>query len=130
MNRVWPSGWPGGLESISYRTFFWFGAGRGELFDWAAPLLVPQGLIDLFFGVSGLYFRFNGENYINALLFLAYGFYVFHLILTLVIPSKKMFWILMIVFFAVACLSSFGSRQYGGIVIGMSDRLPDKPVSR
>jgi hypothetical protein len=116
--------------SIGRRLLCWFGiylaaylfliwCWPGEIYDWTSPFVIPEGLLWLCFGVFGSWVDRYGE----LVLILAYGFYLLSLVLILAVPNKKTFWALMIAFVVVVCLSSFGSEKFGGIVIGMSDRV-------
>jgi hypothetical protein len=105
--------WWFGIYFAAYLFLLW--CWPGEIYDWTSPFDVPEGLLWLFFGVTGQFEQFGrkAESYGDFVLFCSYGFYLLTLVLSLTLRNKRLFWFLMIVFFVVACLSTYGTRQYG-----------------
>jgi hypothetical protein len=106
-----------GTYFVAYLFLIW--SWPGEFHDWTLPIDIPEGLLFLSFGLFGP----QVDKYGGLVLFLSYGFYLVNLVLVLALPNKKIFWALMIGFIVVTCLSSFGTARYGGIIIGMLDRV-------
>jgi hypothetical protein len=80
-----------GIYLLSFLFLIW--CWPGEIYDWASPISIPEGLIWLSFGLlgSGL------EKYHEVLLPFVYGLYLIHLVLFLALRSKKAFRILLAV---------------------------------
>jgi hypothetical protein len=109
-----------GIYLFSFLLLIWYWP--GEIHDSSSPISIPEGLIWLGFGLFGP----GMDRFHEAFLPLVYGLYVIHLVLFVTLRGSKAFWILLLIFIFMACLSSYGFYKYGGIVIGMSDRGAEK----